>query len=195
LNEVTHADHKLVKREPIDLVQRWRRQPSAANGNRDPDMNRRRRLEFALAVEAVERGEAAHRQSDGLDGKRADQQTIIGCSRLVRATDPLFGRSDVDLVLEIVVGDFPLGSRHCGRDCCPHSVEVEADGSLFLGPRRKTMQLVLDVGVYHRPAGSGARNRGKINTTLFCEPPRGGRHPRTGLGWHATPRGFRRGWY
>lgn len=77
LHKVAHLAHQRVERQLIGIVQRRRRQPAAANGNRDANMHRRRWFEFIVAIEPVKSRIAAYGQSDRLDGERADQKAIV----------------------------------------------------------------------------------------------------------------------
>jgi hypothetical protein len=109
----------------ISIVQRRRRQPAAANGDRHADMHRLRRLEFGLAIEPVEGGKAARSQGRRLDRERRDHQPAVGRPGHVPSRQPLLARRHIDLMLEIVVRDFSLRSRHRSGNGRSHRAKVE----------------------------------------------------------------------
>ncbi len=172
-------------------MQRRRCQSATTNRDRHPNMNRRCRLEIAVMVEAVECGEAARGQGDRFDCKRTDQQAVVGRPRRILAGQPLLACRDIDLMLEIVVWDFPLRPCHGGSDRRAHGVEIKPDRPLLFRRRGDSAEAALDIGTDDRTGGAAAADRRKIDIAPLREPPRGRRDPRAACHpWHP---GNRRG--
>jgi hypothetical protein len=154
-------------------MQRGRRQPAAANGDGNADMHRARRLEFAVAVKAVEGGKAARGQRHRSDHERADQQAAVGRPRGIDTGQPLLAGGDVDLMLEIIMRDFPLRSRHGGGDGRSHGVEIEPGCALLFRLSDGRAETALDVGMDDRPRRTASGHRREIDRMQPGEPPRG----------------------
>ena len=103
----------------------------------DADMDRRARLEPALAKEAVEDRRAAQRKRGSLDQESTQQDAPLRRQGRIGLGEPGQRRRQVDVGRQIVVRDLALRPGHRRRDRLAHFGKVEAGLASCRRPRRR----------------------------------------------------------
>ena len=144
-------------------LERGCEQAAAAQPRRGPDVDRRARLEAAVAPKTVELGRLLERERDGLDQQGADMQPFAhGMLRVPGLNEP-HGACHLDRRAHVVVRNLALRAAHRLRD---HDAHVSRPRSSRGRGRRRRLR-----GESALPARAAARSTSPI---VIARPARAG---------------------